>query len=100
MNKEKLNNRSTQSCCRISDSESGKEIECDSNCRRKAIFGLSGIGTIFITAFGSVYLIELSALRITWLVLMGAMILMTGLSIYLLILKTRVQKNYPAGKKQ
>jgi len=87
MNKEKNKNQSATACCRISESESGKEMQCYSKCRRNAIFGLSGSCVMFISAFGFGYFIEPSVIKIIWLALMGAMVLMTGISIYILIMR-------------
>jgi len=42
---------------------------------------------MFISAFGFGYFIEPSVIKIIWLALMGAMVLMTGISIYILIMR-------------
>jgi FtsH-binding integral membrane protein len=88
MKKEKTNYSVNDQCCSETDMNPESMNKCSTKCRSYALWRLLAIGLAFVAAFTLGYLISPFLLRIIWLILMGTLAVLTGISMYFVISRT------------
>ena len=95
MKTEKTNYSAFDPCCdgQVTDSEPGGR--CGKKCRNRAIWCLLGIGLAFLAAFIVGYFLSPFILKTVWLVLMGTMVVLTGIAMSLFVVRTDPKNEKP-----